>query len=183
MAPRNQDNGKQVCANPLTEQTLERLEARRTVTEDYDDVVNRLLDATVVEHSIETIIHDLVDHFEGYVAGIAVGHSCVENPGLLTITAYTADANGYEDLVSLYESEVVRAVIETADGNEINARVNIIATCSGPQSEMMGTTPVYIAENVIGLEPVEIDDGLERLREKIGQPYDEVRKMMGYGET
>lgn len=163
---------------------IRRLDARRRNGEDRNDVIERLLDETIEEVPIETVIDDVFDHFD-HVASIAVDHTQPEEPSSVQITVYTGDIFGFEygcdENVPLYSSGRSRVVIESSDGERFTVPFHLIATSTGPSPEMIERTPVYMSDNVLGAEPLSVEAGLDRLRSKLGKTTTEIRTMM-YGE-
>ena len=157
-----------------------RLDARRRDGEDRNDVIERLLNETIEEVPIETVIDDVVDHFD-HVASIAVNHTQPEEPNSLQITVYTGDVFGYDENVPLYSSGRSRVVTKASNGERFTVPFFITATSDGPSPEMIERTPVYMSDNVLGADPLSVEDGLDRLRSKLGKTTTEIRTMM-YGE-
>lgn len=96
---------------------------------------------------------------------------------MLLISVHTGEVEFEED-VFLYEGEESRAVIESHAGEQFYLPFDIIATCDGPRRETMSTTPVYVTDSILGMEPVSLDEGLDQLRTKIGKPSDELRELV-----
>jgi hypothetical protein len=161
----------------LEAETLRRLESIRKADENADEAITRMLDNAVEKVPIETIMTDLLDRFED-VASINVNLSASsENPGMLLISVHTGDA-GWEDNITFREGKESRAVIESKAGEQFCLPFDIIATCDGPKRESIGTTPIYMTDDVLGAEPVTLDEGLDQLRAKIGKSRDELRAMV-----
>lgn len=162
-------------------QVAVRLNGRRQAGETRADVIERLLDETVEDVPLPTVINEIFSQFD-HVASIDVGHPNPESPTMLTITVYTGDADGYEDTVDIYRSGRYRAVIENESGERFTPSFDIIATVTGPSGmNTAGRTCVYMAEQVIGAEPQSVDDGLATLQQKLGKSSDEVEAMVTDG--
>jgi len=157
-------------------QTLRRLESIRTPDESPDDTLNRLLDDAVKNVPIEEIMTDLLDQFEDAVS-ISVDMEVGESPVRMDITVYTGSVD-MEEGVNLYEGVESRAVIDAQSGDQFHLPFRIHATSSGPRRESVRTTPVYMTDNVLGLDAVTLEQGLNRLREKIGKSHEEVRELV-----
>jgi hypothetical protein len=161
----------------LEAETLRRLESIGKPDEDCDDAITRMLDNAVEKVPIENIMTDLLSRFEDAVNINVDPVPEHENPGMLIISVHTGNA-GLEDNITFHEGKESHAVIESKAGEQFCLPFDVIATCDGPKRESIGTTPVYMSDNVRGAEPVTVDDGLDQLRAKIGKPNDEIRTLV-----
>jgi len=158
-------------------ETLRRLASIQTVDESCDDVLTRLLDDAVQDVPMEEILRDLLSQFEEAVSIDVDLLPYSENPGEMIIMVHTGEAS-LEDAVSLYPGKESRAMIESNAGDQFCLPFDIVATCAGPRAETMSTTPVYATDNIRGMEPVSLDEGLDQLRTKIGMSSDELRELV-----
>jgi hypothetical protein len=171
------DQAAPAVTDVLEAKTLRRIESIRKPDESFDGVLTRVLDNAVKNVSIEALLTNLLTQFEEAVS-IDVdlsGHS--DNVGKIYITVYTGKAE-LEEYVTLYEGVESRAVIESESGEEFRLPFSIAATCSGPQLETISTTPVYVTDNIRGMDPVSLDEGINRLRTKIGKPHEELQELV-----
>lgn len=152
---------------PLNDyQIHRRILARRTNGESYDEIIERLLDATVEEISIEAIADDIFNHYD-HVAGVAVKVTDNEQPNLAQIVVST-DVPDFEHPSPLYRSGRYRLSVEN-DGEVLCSIPFIIcAEPYGPQYDTIRTTPIFVDGEIA------LVDGIERLRNKIGKPHDEL---------
>lgn len=156
---------------------MSRLDSRRHDGEDRNDVIRRLLDETIEEVSIETVVGDIFEYFD-HVACIDVAIKRPERPTSLRFTVFTGDVYGYEEDVSLHDSGRKRVAVETSDGERFVVPFFIVATSDGPSYETISRTPLYYSDNIVGTDPMDVDEGLDRLRSKLGKSVDEIREML-----
>ncbi|WP_348609757.1 hypothetical protein [Halobaculum rarum] len=185
----------------LDVQTLHRLISIRKEDDTWDTSITRLLDNAIQNVPIEEILRDLLNQFEDAVSinvvptpqyerplreirnqledGVSISANPTpqyEDPGRLIISVHTGEVS-FEENVSLYAGTESCAMIESNTGEEFCLPFDIIATCDGPKSETMSTTPVYATDSILGMEPISLDEGLDQLRTKIGMPRDELREL------
>lgn len=159
----------------VEEQTLRRLESIKTPGKSYNEILNRVLDDAIKNVPVKDLMTYLQVMFENAV-GITVTLHGTENPRMSLITIYTD--HGMEKKVSLYEQREARLVIESQTGERHCLPFHVYTTSSGPKTESIDTTPIYMADNALGKEPVTLKQGLNRLQAKIGKPHDEVRELV-----
>lgn len=178
MKQRNEDSDQSAHADIVVEaQTLRRLDSIQEDGESFDATLNRVLDDAVKNVPLRNILIYLQNEFEGAVnINVDLIPPC-ENPGMMVITVHTGEVGGRED-VTFCEGEESRAVVESQAGERFCLPLDIIATSDGPKRETIETTPVYMADTILGLEPITVDEGLEQLRRKIGKPSEEVRDLI-----
>lgn len=128
-----------------------------------DDVINRLLDESEVLFSLEEAIRAAADSFDR-IDAITVGHATRTD-----ITVYTAEVDergatietiGPEDKVLIKEAQ-----------RTVETELTAVATPSS--SELWNskcTTTVYVSDSVRGVDPVEFEDGISYLKEKLQRP-------------
>lgn len=158
-------------------QTLRRLDSIQKDDESFDETLTRVLDNAVENAPIENILTVLLCQFEDAVnVNVEMLPSC-EKPGMMMISVHTGEV-GWEEDVTLYEGKEARAVIESQAGEQFCLPFDIVATCDGPKRETIGTTPVYMTDSVLGLEPITLDEGLDQLRMKVGKSNEELREIV-----
>lgn len=158
-------------------QTLRRLASIQKDDESWDETLTRVLDNAVKNVPIKNILIFLHCKFENAVnINVDMLPQC-EKPGMMMISVHTGEV-GWEEDVTLYEGKEARAVIESQAGEQFCLPFDIIATCDGPKRETIGTTPVYMTDNVPGLESITLDEGLDQLRMKVGKSNEELRELI-----
>lgn len=161
----------------VQEQTRRRLESIQKPEESPDDTLTRILNDAIEHIPLEELLEELLTQFED-AASISVDVVPeFENPSMLLISVHTGSAE-FEETVSLYEGQETRADIETKDGDRYELPFDITATCTGPKSEMMTTTPVFVTDTILGMDAVSLEDGISRLRQKIGKTRNEIRQIL-----
>lgn len=158
-------------------QTLRRLASIQKDDESWDDTLTRVLDNAVENAPIENILTVLLCQFEDAVNVNVDMQPLCEKPGMMLISVHTGEV-GWEEDITLYEGKEARAVIESQAGEQFCLPFEIIATCDGPKRETIGTTPVYMTDSVLGLEPITLDEGLDQLRMKVGKSNEELRELV-----
>lgn len=146
---------------------LHRLLDRQIDGESFDEVIERLLDATVEEVPIESVVDDIFAHYD-HVAGIGVMVTDNENPSWAHIVVSTADVPDIEEPAPLYRSGRYRLTVGNAGDVQCSIPFLITAEPYGPMFETIGTTPIFIDGEIA------LDDGLDRLRSKLGRSADEL---------
>lgn len=154
----------------LTDQkTIRRIRKRQAEGESADDIVSRLLDNTIEEVCLETIVNEIRSHYD-HVAGIAVELSDVEEPTMAQISVATADAFPYEDPAEVFQSGRYRLAVEEDGCRLCSLPFTVVAAPDGMKFETVATTPVYEHDE---LSPA---DGIKRFKEKLGLSRDELRE-------
>lgn len=124
---------------------------------------------TVVEVDLETVVEEAIAEFD-YVASITITHHpTYERPGGIIVKIHTGEADDFEDYRQLFSSEH-KIAINRAD-ETLLVPFEIMATLGGPETwdNDMQTT-IYNDENVLGAQPVQLDDGVAYLRDKLEKP-------------
>lgn len=161
----------------LEAQTLRRLESIRKADENCDETITRLLDNAIENVPIEKILTDLLNRFDDAVNINVDLVSQYENPGKMIISVHTGEV-GLEENINMFNGTEVRAVIESQAGEQFCLPFDVIATCDGPKTETLSTTPVYMTDSVVRADPITLDEGLNQLRAKIGKSSDELRELV-----
>lgn len=151
--------------------TLKRLSRRSLAEEDTaNEVITRTLDETAEIVTLDEIFHRIQQEFDD-IGSIDVDHLVThENPSQLIFWIHTGEANGLEDGRELFESNYL-VVIERQEKSDVHIPFVTIATLDGPQrTDQTERTTVYIADTVVGAEPVDLDEGSEYLKSKLARP-------------
>lgn len=122
------------------------------------------IDNKIIE--LESLIEQINDQFE-YVAEIYVAHlPTIDNVSELCFTVHTGEAESYEQYIEVSSADKV--MVDAEDEEPITVPFKVIATFHGPGHVhgVEGTT-LYMADNVIGAESRELDDGIAMLRQKL----------------
>lgn len=118
---------------------------------------------------LETVIEELMDEFD-YVASINVDHlATLERLTQIRITAFTGEANSFEDYLDLFTSEHKIAI----DRNDETLLVpfTVCATFDGPTTwDSKGQTTIYMHEDVIRAHPISLENGLAYVQDKLEHP-------------
>ena len=115
---------------------------------------------------IESLIEALTDRFD-YIAEIYVAHlPSASDVSQILLTVHTGEAESLEQFVTVASAEKV--TIDVGEADPLSLPYDVIATVDGA-GHMQATegTTVYMAENVEGAKPRELDDGLRMLRQKL----------------
>jgi hypothetical protein len=118
---------------------------------------------------LETVVQEAMNEFDS-VAAVTVGHvATYERPGSIRVTIYTGEADRFEDYLQLFSDEH-RIVIDR--GKEtLLVPFTVFATFDGPGTyDSVGRTTIYMDENVLGAQPLQIEDGLAYVQDKLEDP-------------
>lgn len=153
---------------PLPMQVCRRLEKRSKPDENaYADVVTRLLSETERETTLSEVVGAARDQFAD-VASIYVDHiPSYEDPDVLDFWLYTGEAEALEQEVDIFGPEY-RIVVEREEADPLRLPFEISASCDGPRvRELPPGTVVYVDDSFRGVEPLDQEDGLDRLRSRL----------------
>lgn len=133
-----------------------------------EETIERLLDETVVEVELEAVIEKVMDEFDS-IASITIDHvETYERLNNIGITVYTGEA-GLEEYLQLFTPDH-KIVIDRGDETILTPFI-VCATCNGPVMwDTIENTTIYMNENVYGVDPVELEDGLAYLQDKLENP-------------
>jgi hypothetical protein len=115
---------------------------------------------------IESLIKRITDRFE-HIAEIYVAHiPPASEVAALHITIHTSEAKLLVQSLDLTTADEV--TIDVGEAEPLSLPFNVIATVDGA-GHMQGTegTTVYMADNVVGAKPRELENGLRMLRQKL----------------
>lgn len=124
---------------------------------------------SVVEVELETVVEKAMDEFD-HVASITVNHlyTC-ERPTSIEVRVYTGESNGLEDYLGLF-TEDHRIPIDR-DDETLLIPFSVCATFDGPVTwDSAVQTTIYMNQNVLGSKPVQVEDGLAYVRDKLENP-------------
>lgn len=144
----------------------------------YEEIIERLLDETITEVELEEVIKTVIDHFDDVVY-VRVDHPFpVENGSLLFITVSAGDIVDFEESVEVFGPEH-RVVIDPENEFEtLRLDFEIQVEPYLPSAiETRNVTPVYLEKQ--NGEHLDLDVGLERLRDKLLNPEEWDRSRTG----
>lgn len=124
---------------------------------------------TVVEVGLDTVVEQAIAEFD-QVASITVDHlTTYEQPRTILVWVYTSEADGFEDYLQLFSSDHRIAISRNEE--TILAQFSVMATFDGPVTwDSDSKTTIYMDQGVMGAEPVELEDGLAYLQDKLENP-------------
>lgn len=154
----------------MEEELTRRLHRRAKPEETVEDVCTRLLNETINEMDLETVLSTIHNQVESPISIYVTHLPSVNKPTQLEIVVYTSEADGLEDPVDLFEPHQ-QIVIERDDGETLRLPFSVRASCGGPKDRdtTMGT-PVYMHENVLGPRPLDLEVGTTYLKNKLANP-------------
>lgn len=138
----------------------------------YDDVIKRLLEKTENSNSLYHLVEQAIEQYDD-VASVRVSHPWniddSAEPGTVIITVYTGEAETFEEhFEPLSSDSKVLLPRGSGMGETKPLRYECIATFDGPQTmDTDEQTIVYMDDSVIGAEPIELADGVEKLGDKL----------------
>jgi len=140
---------------------------KQTMT--INDVAENQNDAAAVEIELETVVEKAIDEFNS-ITSITIDHiATYERPGRLHVTIYTGEAESFEDYLQLFSTDH-KIAIDRGD-ETLLVPFTVVATFDGPvTSDSLERTTIYMDENVLGARPVELEDGLAYVRDKLQKP-------------
>lgn len=156
--------------------TARRLETRKEAAdESLDQIIRRLLDETIEEVSLESVLERLVDHYD-QVVGISVHMGSSDPVGLIIIKVCAADAlsSGDEGVLDgpapPYNTSKTRLVIEDAetDTRHVVPFEVVEATYPPGGEQIAGTAIAYRPDGYVNAEPVSLSEGIKRVRAELG---------------
>jgi hypothetical protein len=114
---------------------------------------------------IESLIEKIKNRFD-YIAEIHVEHPTFPDGSQLIVIVHSGEAESFEQHLDLTSADEV--TIDTGEANPLSFPFFVTATLFGPgHIQGLGGTTVYMAEDVGGAEPRELDTGIEILRKKL----------------
>lgn len=127
---------------------------------------------------ITAIIDEIKQSFD-VVAGITLRHPLPkEEMHPMQITVHTDDPST-PVLDPMQHVTVTEAVIDLKEGDQVSILYDIhISTAEPAATETANITPVYRSDDVEHADPITVEDGLDRLRWKLGKTSDEIRSTL-----
>jgi hypothetical protein len=114
---------------------------------------------------IEFLIEKIKNRFDD-IAEIHVEHPTFPDGSQLIVIVHSGEAESFEQHLDLTSADEV--TINTGEANPLSLPFDMMATYQGPgHIQGSGGTTVYMAEDVEGAEPRELDTGIEILRKKL----------------
>lgn len=134
-----------------------------------NDTIEHQSDSTAVKIGLEDLVEKVLDELDSVVS-ITIGHLMTyTQPNNIRITVYTREADSFEDYLQLFTPDH-RIVIER-DDETLLVPFTILATFDGPVTwDSVEQTTIYMKESVLGAKPVQLEDGLAYLRDKLKYP-------------
>lgn len=154
----------------LNEHTLRRLRRRAREGElTYEATINRLLDETVIEVGIKEVVEEALDRFQD-VYLITVHHSpTYERPGIIFFKFYTGEANDFEDYIDVFSPD--HQILIDRNKEKFTTHFRVMATWDKPiVMDSTENTTIYMEENAVGARPIDLEDGIVYLRDKLENP-------------
>jgi hypothetical protein len=124
---------------------------------------------------IEAVIDEIKNSVDRLTA-ITLRHPLLEDEmHSIQIIVYTDDRS--EPLFDpMQHATVTEAVIDIKDGRQIGIPYDIHTSTDDPAvTETVNITPVYRSDDVAHTDPITVEDGLDRLRWKLGTTRDEIQ--------
>lgn len=154
----------------INSNTMHRLTRRaREDEQTCEDVINRLLDDTIITVELTEVIEQSLDQFQD-VPSITVNHLPThERPEEIVISLYTGEANSYEEYLDLYSPD--HQIVIDRDDETFTVPFHVKAYFEGPVTwDSTENTTIHLPEGVFGVEPVNLDDGIAYLQNKLENP-------------
>jgi hypothetical protein len=128
-------------------------------------------DETLVELELETVVERALAEFDE-VSAITVDHLLTyEQPKTVDVRVHTGDSDvdGPQEYQHLFSDEY-RLKIDRSD-ETLLPLFFIVATNEGPfTADSTEQTTIYLDQMVIGAQPLQLDDGVAYLRDKLENP-------------
>lgn len=127
---------------------------------------------------IDAVIDEIEKSFDG-IAAITLRHPLPkEEMHSMQIIVHTDDL-GAPRLDPMQHVTVTEAVIDVKDGDQVGILYDIHSSSDDPAAtETANITPVYRSDDVGYAEPITVEDGLDRLRWKLGKTRDEIQSTL-----
>jgi len=152
----------------LDEDTKRRLWNRRqTKDETYDDTINRLLEESLIEISLEEAIESAHKKYED-ICAISVDHGGLTESGYLYINIWSPNVIGGREVDVFSPSH--RIGIEQ-DGEEIQMKPVVMEQGDYPDiADNHDRTTIFLEDMRSEESPVLLEDGIEHLKNKLQNP-------------
>jgi hypothetical protein len=124
---------------------------------------------TVVEVELETVVKQAMDEFD-YVASVTIVHlATINRLKTIDVRVYTGESEGVRDYLGLFSGDH-RITIDRGDETLV-IPFGVYAFYDGPVTwDSIEQTTIYMDQNVLGAKPVQLEDGLAYMRDKIKNP-------------
>lgn len=131
-----------------------------------------------LSESIEAILDEIEKSVDG-IAAITLSHPLPnEEMHPMQIFVHTDDRMK-PMLDPLQHATVTEAVIDINDGDQVVIPYDVhISTDDPAVTETVNITPVYRSDDVEHTDPITVEDGLDRLRWKLGKTRDEIQSTL-----
>ena len=150
----------------ITEETKLRLFNRQRTSESIDDMINRLLDETIIEMTVEEMIETARENYDN-ISAITVDHPGLPDAGILFVNIWSPE------IIDVGEANVFtpshRVVIERENETVRMQPVVVEEVYSPNVADDQDTTPVYI-EDLQSNELIELAEGIEYFKNKLQKP-------------
>jgi len=127
---------------------------------------------------IDAVIDEIEKSFDG-IAAITLRHPLPkEEMHSMLIMVHTDDL-GTPRLDPMQHATVTEAVIDVKDGDQVGILYDIHSSSDDPAAtETANITPVYRSDEIEYAEPITVEDGLDRLRWKLGKTRNEIQSAL-----
>ena len=127
---------------------------------------------------IKAVIDEIETSFDG-IAAITLRHPLPkEEMHSMQIIVHTDDP-GILRLDPMQHVTVTEAVIELKDGDQVGIPYDIHSSSDDPAAtETANITPLYRSDEIEYAEPITVEDGLDRLRWKLGKTRNEIQSAL-----
>lgn len=124
---------------------------------------------------IDAVIGEIEKSFDG-IAAITLRHPLPkEEMHSMQIIVHTDD-QGTPRLDPMQHVTVTEAVIDLKDGDQVGILYDIHSSSDNPAAtETANITPVYRSDEIEYAEAITVEDGLDRLRWKLGKTRNEIQ--------
>jgi hypothetical protein len=139
-------------------------------------------DQTTQRRALSEPIEAIIDEIEksvDVIAAIMLSHPLPkEEMHAMKIIVHTDDRSN-PMLDPMQHVTVTEAVIDIKDGEQVGIPYDIhISTDDPTATETPNITPVYRSDDVGHTDPITVEDGLDRLRWKLGKTSDEIQSTL-----
>lgn len=160
------------CAVMIQQETRWRLKRRaHNKDQTLDEIVNQLLDETIVETEIDEIVEATMNQYE-HISCVRIHHPHpTKDVSLIHITIHSGDVWTPGELVHIFGPEH-RAVVIDPDSDESRRYQILIQVTSDIPSVSDSKTHTLVYATGSGSPDLEPDVGLANLRQKLFNPDD-----------
>lgn len=132
----------------------------------------------VLSEPIEAVIDEIKKSCDA-IAAITLTHPLPkEEMHPMQILVHTDDPSAAQ-LDPMQHVTATEAVIDIEDGDQVCILYDIhISTDDPTGNETVNTTPVYRSDDVEHADPITVEEGLDRLRWKLGKTSDEIQSTL-----